>query len=157
MRRLFGVLLAAAIVTLPALSPRSGAVHAQAAAPAQKLTLDGDAVLWMLTVKPDKTADFESVLAVLKDALAKSTEPDAKAQAAGWKVVKVSKPQPDGTIVYAFLIDPVVRGADYSVMQNIYTAVTNPEERNAIYAKYTGAVVATLMRPSFENVLDLSK
>src|SRR6187399_2912082 len=92
MRRLSAVLLAGALLVMPAFSPGHGAVQAQA----QKLTFDGDAVIWLVAVKPDKTADFEAVMTALKDALAKSSNPDAKAQAAGWRVVKsAGKPQAD--------------------------------------------------------------
>src|SRR5678816_3309262 len=99
MRRLSGVLLAGAMLLLPALSQNAFAQQAP-----QKLTFDGDAVVWMVTVKPDKTADFEAVIAALKDALSKADNPEAKQQAAGWKIVKGAKPQPDGTIVYTHII-----------------------------------------------------
>src|SRR4030095_1182721 len=39
-------------------------------------------------IKPDKTADFENVMARLKDALTQSEDPVRKQQAAGWKVFK---------------------------------------------------------------------
>lgn len=154
MRRLSGVLLAGAILLLPAFSQGRGAVHAQQA---QKLTFDGDAVVWMVTVKPDKTADFEAVIAALKDALAKSPNADAKAQAAGWRIVKSGKPQPDGTIVYAHIISPVVKGADYSVLQNIYTVVTDPAQQRALYDKYAGSFGATLMQVPFSTVSNLGQ
>jgi len=153
MRRLSGVLLAGAILLMPALSPRSGAVQAQAA----KLTFDADSVVWMVTVKPDKTADFEAVLNALKDALGKSTNPDAKAQLAGWKIAKLKTPQPNGDIVYAHMINPVVKGADYGVMANIYAAVTDPAEQKALYDKYAGSFSANLMQAQLNNVLDFSK
>jgi len=152
MRRLSGVLLAGAMLLLPAFSQNGFAQQAP-----QKLTFDGDAVIWMVTVKPDKTADFEAVLAALKDALQKTDRPEAKQQAAGWKVVKGAKPQPDGTIVYTHIISPVVKGADYSVLQNIYTVVTDPAQQRALYDKYAGAFAATLMQVPFTMVSDLSK
>jgi hypothetical protein len=153
MRRLSAVFLAGALLVMPAFSPSHGAVQAQA----QKLTFDGDAVIWMVTVKPDKTADFEAVMAALKDALAKSTNPEAKAQAAGWKVVKSTRPQPDGTIVYAHILNPVVRGADYGVMANIYAVVTDPAEQKVLYDKYAGSFGANLMQVPLTNVNDFSK
>lgn len=152
MRRLSGVLLAGAMLLLPAFSQNGFAQQAP-----QKLTFDGDAVIWMVTVKPDKTADFEAVLASLKDALMKSDTPEAKQQAAGWKVVKGLKPQPDGTIVYTHVISPVVKGADYSVLQNIYTVVKDPTEQRALYDKYAGAFAATLLQVPFTMVTDFSK
>ena len=63
MRRLFGVLLAGAILMLPALS--QPAFAQQAAAP-QKFTIDGDMAVLMVSVKADKTADYEQVLTKLK-------------------------------------------------------------------------------------------
>lgn len=154
MRRLSGVLLAGAILIMPAFSQGHGTAYAQQA---QKLTFDGDAVVWMVTVKPDKTAEFESVIASLKDALAKSSNPEAKQQAAGWKVVKSAKPQPDGTIVYAHIINPVVKGADYSVLQNIYAVVTDPTEQRAIYDKYAAAFGTTLMQAPFNGVANFGQ
>jgi len=154
MRRLSAVLLAGALLVMPAFSPGHGAVQAQA----QKLTFDGDAVIWLVAVKPDKTADFEAVMTALKDALAKSSNPDAKAQAAGWRVVKsAGKPQADGTIVYAHIINPVVKGADYGVMANIYAAVTDPAAQKELYDKYAGSFGANLMQLPLNNVLDFSK
>jgi hypothetical protein len=152
MRRLSGVLLAGAMLLLPAFSQNGFAQQAP-----QKLTFEGDTVIWMVTVKPDKTADFEAVIAALKDALNKAERPEAKQQAAGWKIVKGLKPQPDGTIVYTHIISPVVPGADYSVLQNIYPVVTDPTEQRALYDKYAGAFAATLLQVPFAMVSDLSK
>ena len=152
MRRLSGVLLAGAMLLLPAFSQNGFAQQAP-----QKLTFDGDAVVWMVTVKPDKTADFEAVIAALKDALSKADNPEAKQQAAGWKIVKGAKPQPDGTIVYTHIISPVVKGADYSVLQNIYKVVTDPTQQRALYDKYAGSFAATIMQVPFTLVADLSK
>jgi hypothetical protein len=36
-------------------------------------------------INPDKTADYEKVIATLKDTLSKSEAPEAKQQLAGWK------------------------------------------------------------------------
>jgi hypothetical protein len=151
MRRLFGVLLAGAILLLPAFSQ-----NAQAQAP-QKLTFEGDTVLWMVSVKAGKEADYEAVIAALKDALQKAEAPEAKQQAAGWKVVKATKPQPDGTTIYTHIISPVVPNADYGVMANIYAVVKDPMEQRALYDKYTGALDKTLMQLPLQSVNDLSK
>ena len=69
----------------------------------------------------------------------------------------VYKPQPDGTIVYAHIISPVVKGADYSVLQNIYTVVTDPAQQRALYDKYAGAFGATLMQVPFSTVSNLGQ
>jgi len=145
--RLFGMLLAGAIVMLPAFS--QGHVGAQEAAQpqqqqpaAQKLTFEGDTALWTVAIKPDKTGDFEKIMAKLHEGLNKSEKPEQKQQAAGWKVMKLAKPLPDGNIAYVHIINPVVSGADYTVMQNLYDMF--PEERQALYELYRGAFAQNL-------------
>lgn len=155
MRRLPGFVLAGALMLMPALSGGDGTALAQQAP--QKLTFDADAVVWMVTVRQGKTADYEEVMAALKDALNKSDKPEAKQQAAGWKIVRAKQPQPDGSIVYAHIINPVVKEADYGVLPNIYAAVTDPTAQRAIYDKYAGAFASTLMQAPFDLVTDLGK
>ena len=139
MRRLFGLLLAGAIMLLPALSQGHGSVHAQQA----KLTFQGEIALVSVAIRPDKTADFEQVIAKLKDALAKSEKPEAKQQAAGWKVMKGVK-LPDGNVIYTHVIHPVVPDADYTVMALIYEVFKDPAEQLAIFELYKGAFAANL-------------
>jgi hypothetical protein len=153
MRRLFGVLFAGAILMLPAFTQPA---FAQAAAPPPKFTMEGDVAVLMVSVKADKTADYEQVIAQLKDALAKGATPEAKQQMAGWRILKTPKPQADGTIVYLHIINPVP-GGDYSVLQNIYQVVKDPTEQRALYDKYiaTGAKNLTLLQGT--TVVDMSK
>ncbi len=145
--RLFGMLLAGALVMLPAFS--QGHARAQEAAQPQqqqqaaaKLTFEGDTALWTVAIKPDKTADFEKIIAKLHEGLNKSEKAEQKQQAAGWKVMKLAKPLPDGNVAYVHIINPVVPGADYTVMQNLYDMF--PEERQALYELYRGAFAANL-------------
>jgi hypothetical protein len=147
MRRLSGVLLAAAILLLPAFAQPARAQN-------QKLTFEGEQVIWMVSIKAGKEADFEAVVAALKSALAQSTDPMAKTQAAGWKILKATKPQPDGTTIYTHYIT-VVPGADYGVMANIYTAVKDPTEQRALYDKYAGAFDKNILQLSFTTTADL--
>ena len=138
--RLFGMVLAGALVVLPAFSQgHAGAQEAaqpqQQAAP--KLTFEGDTALWTVAIKPDKTADFEKIMAKLHEGLTKSQKPEQQKQAAGWKVMRLAKPLPDGNVAYVHIINPVVPGADYTVMQALYEMF--PEERLALYELYRGA------------------
>jgi hypothetical protein len=143
MRRLSGVLLAGAILLLPAFSHSAFAQQAQQAAP-PKTTYTGQVVLAAYVVNPDKTADYEKVMAQLKDALSKSPRPEAKQQLAGWKVMKNSTPQPDGGIVYVHVISPVVPDADYSITNLVYEVVTDPMARTEFYNLYRGALKQAL-------------
>jgi len=82
----------------------SAASGSQAAA----FTIDGDAALWTVAVRPDKTQDFERVMAKLREGLHKSQKPERQRQAAGWRLLKIDKPMPDGNIAYVHIIQPVV-------------------------------------------------
>ena len=152
MRRLSGVLLAGAILLLPAMTEN---VLAAQAAP-QKFTLDGDLALWSVSIRPDKTADYEAVLNKVKEALTKSEAPEAKQQLAGWKVIKASKPMPDGNIVYTHVITPVA-GADYNILQVLYGTFKDPAEQKTLYDQYRGAFVGNLGISSGTVAVDLSK
>jgi len=92
------------------------AAPAQAAAP-NPFVFPGDGGVILNFVKADKTADFEMVLGKVKEALAKSEKPERKQQATGWKVFKASEPGPSGAVIYVFVMEPVVKGGDYSVGQ----------------------------------------
>jgi len=155
MRRLSGVLLACAIAVIPAFSHGHGDLFAQTAP--QKTTFTGDVVIQAFAINPDKTADYEQIVTKLKDALSKSEAPEAKEQLAGWKVIKNAMPNPDGTIVYIHVISPVVKNADYSIMNNIYSAVKDPAEQKAVYDMYRGALKAPLFVSQGPMVADLSK
>jgi len=155
MRRLSGLLLAGALMLLPAFSQGHDGAHAQAA---PTFTFDGDVALWTLAIKPDKTADFETIMAKVREALLKSEKPERKAQAAGWRVVKDMKPLPDGNIRYTHIINPVVKGADYTIVAILYEGFTDPTEQRALYEQYrlafaqnygasVGSIVADLSKP----------
>jgi len=154
MRRLFGVVLAGAIVILPAFS--QSAFAQQAAAPPPKFTIEGESAVLFVAVKPDKTADYEQVLTKLKDALSKSEVPEAKKQAAGWKVIKTAKPQTDGTILYLHIIAPVA-GADYSVLQSIYAVVKDPMEQRTLYDLYVGTGAKNISLLNGSVAMDMGK
>ena len=155
MRRLSGVLLACAMFVVPAFSHGHGDLFAQTAP--NKTTFTGDIVVMAFAINPDKTADYEKVIASLKDALSKSEAPEAKQQLAGWKIIKNAMPNPDGSIVYIHIISPVVKGADYSIMNNIYAAVKDPAEQKAVFDMYRGAMKAPLFVIQGPMVADLSK
>jgi hypothetical protein len=130
--------LALVAVTLAGAS--TAVAQEPAAAPAEPakpvLTLNADAAIITMLIKPDKTADFEFVLNKLKEALNKSEKPERKQQAAGWKVFKSSQ-MAQGNAVYLMRIDPVVKGQEYDISRLI--AEVFPVEVQEIFAKYKDA------------------
>jgi hypothetical protein len=151
MRRLSGVLLAGAILILPAFS-QSALAQGGAAQ-----TFTGDIVLAAYTINAGKEADYEKVIATLKDALAKSPKPEAKQQLAGWKIMKNSAAQPDGSALYVHVISPVVKGADYSITNIVYEVVTDPTQRTDFFNLYKGALQKPLFVIQGPVVSDFSK
>jgi hypothetical protein len=119
------------------------------------LTFEGDTALWTMAIKPEKTADFEKVMTRLRDALTQSNDPRRKQQAAGWRVMKISKPLADGNTAYVHIIHPVVSGADYTIMKTLYDAF--PDERQALYESYRGAFDKNLSLATGSIVMDMSK
>jgi len=140
-----------AMVTLAALN--LGAGRSQQTQP-QRFTIDGDIALWTMAIKPDKTADFEQVMTKLREALSKSSNPMRRQQLAGWKVMRIKNPLPDGNIAYVHVLDPVVPGADYTIMQTLYDEF--PEERQALYELYRGAFVANLSLATGTIAVDMA-
>ena len=134
--------------------PATSSTAAPAQPAAAKLTFPGDIALWTVAIKPDKTAAFEQVMTRVREALSKSPDAERQRQAAGWKVMKIEKPMPDGNIAYVHVISPVVAGADYTVMQILYDAF--PEERQALYELYKDAFAANLSLASGRVAVDLA-
>ena len=86
------------------------------AAPAKpQLTFDdADAVVWFYAVKGDSGPKFEEFFTRVKEAMAKSTNPERKTQAANMRLMKSTAPAGDGTLNYVLLITPISKGQEYS-------------------------------------------
>jgi hypothetical protein len=97
------------------------------------LPLEGDAVVITMLIKPDRTADFESVLAKYKESLEKSEKPARKQQLAGMKVFKSTQPA-QRNAVYIIYVDPVVKDEEYDISRVI--AEVFPTEVQEIFNKY---------------------
>jgi len=148
-------IVALSVSALSAQTPaaQAPATQTQQQPASQKLTFTGDLALWTVAIKPTKTAEFERVMARVREALSKSPDPMRQRQAAGWKVMKIEKPMPDGNIAYVHVISPVVPDADYTVMKILYDAF--PEERQALYDSYRDSFAANLSLATGRVAVDL--
>lgn len=88
-------------------------------------------------IRPDKVADFETVIARLRKALETSKDPLRNQQGWSWKIFKAAEPGPNGSVLYVFVMDPVVKGADYGVAKILAEAY--PMEIMDLYRMYSGA------------------
>ena len=110
-----GVLFAGTVQAAEPGLAAQAAPAAQAEAPkASPFAFPGYGAVFLITVKPDKTADFEMVMGKVKEALAKSEKPERKQQAAGWKVFRAVEAPANG-VIYMLITDPVAKGTDYSL------------------------------------------
>jgi len=129
----------------------------QPATPAQPtepaIGFTSDAGMMFNVIKPAGTADFEMVLGKLKEALQKSENPARKQQAASWKIYKSTDPSPDGNVLYIFLFDSAVKGADYDPVKILSEAF--PTEVTALYEKLKGAY-ANLNKAGLTKLMDMS-
>jgi hypothetical protein len=96
-----------------------------------------DAGMVLNFIKPDKTSDFEAVIAKLGDALHRSDKPERARQAASWKVFRAAEPAAGGAVLYVFVIDPAVKNADYTVSTILAEAF--PDEVQTLYRQYADA------------------
>lgn len=121
--------------------PATPPAAAQAApAQAENPTFSAPAGLLLVQIKPDKTADYEAMVAKLKDALSKSEKAERKAMAKAWKVYKASEPAAGNTL-YVHVIDATAPG-DYTNPLRIISEVF-PTEVQDIYTKVKEGFVQT--------------
>jgi len=131
---------------------QSGQQPAQTAAPGRSFS--ADAGMFFNNIRPDKTADFETIMGRVKEALAKNPDPIRKQQAASWKVFKAVEPGaplPDGgrAVLYVFVLDPVVKNADYTITKILSEAF--PSEVQELYTK----LVACYPPQSGQSIVNL--
>ena len=142
MRRGFQVIVSGIVLAGLALA---GAGVASAQEPAKPvLTLDGDAAIVLVLIKPDKAADFEAVVAKYKEALGKSDNPKRKEQLAGITVLKSPTPI-GGNTAYVFRVDPVLKGEEYDITRIIVEVF--PSEATDMYNRYKDAFAGRQIIP----------
>lgn len=146
MRRGFQVLVSGIVLAGFTLA---GAGVASAQEPAKEpakpvLTLDGEAAIVILLIKPDKTADFETVIAKYREAFAKSDNPKRKEQLQGMTFLKSPTPV-GGNIAYIFRVETVLKDEEYDITRIIYEVF--PSEATDMFNKYKDAYAGRQIIP----------
>lgn len=124
----------------PATPPSAGTMPAPAATPAVPTARAFTAPTGIIlnAVRPERAVDFELVIGYVQAALAKSASPQIRAQAGGWRMFKATEPGPNNTVLYVFLLDPAVAGADYALGPILSDAY--PDQVEQIWKLYQGAL-----------------
>ena len=110
-----------------------------------------DAGIMFSVIYATKTADYEAVLARVKEALAKSKDPKKQQMALGWRVLKGLEAGPGGHVVYIWFFDPPVKDEDYSITTILAEAF--PNEVQDLWAKYTACFVSGQVMLNLQQVL----
>ena len=122
---------------------------------AQQHLLTSDSGLVLNFIKPDRTADFEAVVAKLKEALQKSPKPERQKQAASWKVYRSPEPGPNGSVLYVFTMEPAVKDADYTVATILAEAF--PADALTLLKQYSETFASGFNFINLSLISDLSK
>jgi hypothetical protein len=113
------------------------------------------AAMILNNIKPDKTADFETVMGKVKEALQKSEDPIRKQQLASWKVYKAAEPGPNGSVLYVFIMDPAVKDSDYTIGKILSEAF--PADVQALYKTFSESYAGGQTPINLTPIADMSK
>jgi hypothetical protein len=97
----------------------------------------GPAGLLLVAIKPAATADYEAVIRLLQDAMAKTTDPQRQRVAQGWHVYKAAESDAKGNVLYVHVLTPAEPGFDYRVSLLVDEMV--PGLQPDLLAKYRDA------------------
>ena len=100
-------------------------------------TFSGGTALMLNYVKADATTEFEAVMRKVSEALGDSENAERRQQGQGWKVYKAREPGQGGSVLYVWIIDPTVSGADYAVSGILNEAF--PGEVQQLYEQFNGS------------------
>jgi hypothetical protein len=133
----------------------------QAAPPAEpakvepKVPFTTPAGMLLVSIKSDKSADFEEMVAKLKAGFAKTTDEGLKKQGAGFKVYKASEAN-GGNTLYVVMLEPTVPATEYELFNMLLRTMTPDEQRDPAAAKmwerYAAAFAAGLNKLSLTPV-----
>jgi hypothetical protein len=109
--------------------------HASAG-PSQYTFATGAGVLFF-HVKSDRLAEFDAVVARIRQVLDTTTDPARRQQADGWRIYKST--ETSAGPVYVFIFDPATTTADYDPIKLLGEAM--PVEAPGLYAQLKDATV----------------
>jgi hypothetical protein len=135
--------------------PAAAAAPAQPEATAPKVPFTTPAGMLLVTIKSDKTADFEEMVAKLKAGFAKTSDEALKKQGAGFKVYKAAEPNGANTL-YVVLVEPTVPNSEYELFNMLLRTMTPDEQRDpgakAMWERYAAAFAVGLNKLSLTPV-----
>ena len=122
-------------------------------APNDPIMVFGSDVLTFVT--PDKTADFERVIDRFHAVLEESDDPIRRQQSANWRIFRSPDPGPGGAALYVSFMEPVLRGANYS-MADIMAEELPEDEAEELVSLLEGALSQSQSVLSLESIIHLA-
>ena len=114
----------------------SGTAHAQAPSP---YMFPGGSGLVLNFIKPDKAADWEAMIDKIVQAMKASENPQRKAQATAWKILKSTEQPVKEAVLYFWRLEGAPTDAEYSMVKILQELF--PKEAAAMYKEYSDAYV----------------
>jgi len=124
------------------LPPTAKPVAAPASSATAARTFTAPVGLLFNTVRPDKAIDFERLVSSVRKTLESSSDPKLQAMAKGWHFYKATEFGPGNSVLYVFVIDPVVPGEDYGLGRVLSSGSTDTAALQEIWKLYTGSVTS---------------
>ena len=115
-------------------------------------TFTGDSGIMFNYIKSNATQDFENVMQKVAEALQNSDNAERQQQAQGWKVYRAQEPGQGGSVLYVWVIDPAVSGADYAVSQILNEAF--PGEVQQLYEQFSASFAGGQMPVNLDLVME---
>jgi hypothetical protein len=137
MRRLVSIVVACGVLGLVA-QPLLARPQVGAAGAVQEYVFPTGAGILFFHVRPERADDFEAVVVRLGAALDRSPDPVRKQQAATWRIFRSAEAAGE-TVVYLFVFDPAVVGADYDPVKIL--GEDAPAEVTALFERLRADVV----------------
>jgi hypothetical protein len=135
--RVLATVLVSVLLASSAVAAQAPALAARPAASPDYVFPAGSALL-LFYVNRAHTTDFEAVAARISQALDASADPVRRQQAASWRMFR-SQDSVGDAVVYVFLLDPVVAGADYDPVRLLSESL--PAEVQPLYEQLKASVI----------------
>jgi hypothetical protein len=113
-----------------------------------------DAGIVLTFVHPDKVEEFDWVIGYLRDTLEQSDNPIRRQQAEHWQLFRSSDPGPNGAALYVSFMEPVLKGADYSIA-NILEQELPAERAQELVDSLTAALSQRQSILSLDTIIDM--
>ncbi len=133
-----------AVLVVGVLLGTSFATRTDAAAQ-PSVTFSSESAVMMNFVAPGKTDDYERVMRAYGEGLSRSDNAQYNQLGSGLKIFRAAEPGQNNTVLYMWVVDPVVSGANYAVAQVLNDELPpgppgNGADVQGLYEAYIGAL-----------------